>query len=80
MGEEKVTKGAREERLNGLRERLRELAEEMKRIRDEYTEARSRDDHDLETVLIRRETDVFTQVNEVVAEFAELMRLEARAP
>ena len=72
--------GSRQERLNGLRERLRELVEEMKRIREEFTEARSLGDHGLETVLIRRETDVFTQVNEVVAEFAELMRLEARAP
>ncbi len=60
-------------KIEELRLRFQELSRQLERIRREWLEAHVQKDIDDEARLIREETDVFDQVNKVIAEFTRLM-------
>lgn len=61
-------------RIAELRRRFSELQGVLGQLRDEWMEAHNRRDVGRETELIRQETKLFDQVNEVITEFSKLMR------
>ncbi len=60
----------KEKSFQDIRFRFDDLSEQVRRLHDEWREAHARSDIDRETELVRRETDLFSQFDEVVKEFA----------
>lgn len=60
-------------RMEQLRLRFGELGGELKRVREEWLEARGSSDRNRQVDLVHRETDLFSQVTDLVKEFADLM-------
>ena len=63
------------ERLDRLRFRFEELREELSRIREEWLEACSQNDHGRESALVHRETAIFEEVNEIIKEFTSVIHV-----
>lgn len=57
-----------------LRQTFNKLQERLNYLRGEWIRAHENKDLSRETELINRETALFDQVNDVIAEFAQLMR------
>ncbi len=64
----------KDRKFDDLRFRFDGISEEMKHLRDEWAEAHSKKDIAQETDLVRREADLFHQLNDVIGALEDLLK------